>query len=166
MSSIKQKDVASGTFTLTLNALASSSTLIAGQQSTAVSNASNEYLDYLVSGFIKAGTSPTAGKSIEVWIYGSLNSTPDYPDGLTGTDGAQTFTSRDTLTTSCFLLASVTVTAVTGAVWYFRPTGIAQFFGGTLPTSFGLFVTQDTTVNLDAVAGGTFYYSGRYATVA
>jgi hypothetical protein len=46
---------------------------IAGRASTAVDNTTNVDLDHLVSGFVKLGTSPTAGRVIEVWAYAPLS---------------------------------------------------------------------------------------------
>ena len=55
--------VASAAYTLTLGALATSSTRTAGRESTAVSNAGNKYLDYLIAGKITTGTTPTVSLS-------------------------------------------------------------------------------------------------------
>lgn len=166
MADIKLKLAASASLTLGLASLATDSSQLAGRQSTAVDNTSNLYLDYLVSGKIKMGTSPTAGKAVEVYLYGALNDTPAYPDQITGSDGNVTMTTRDILAACCPLLASFVTTTTTGQVLYMRPMGIAQFFGGILPPKWGLFVVHNSGVSLDSTAGNhVFSYTPVYNTL-
>jgi hypothetical protein len=81
---VKLAYAASAAYTKTFASLATSPTLVAGWETTAVSNTTNLYLDYGVGGIITVGTSPTANTTIEVWAYASRNDTPTYPDQITG----------------------------------------------------------------------------------
>ena len=73
--------------TITLASLASDTNLLAGRESDVVDNSSNLYLDYLLSGKVTTGTSPTSARSIEVWAYALINDTT-YPGVFDGTDSA------------------------------------------------------------------------------
>ena len=52
--------------TMDLANLASSSTFLAGRESTQIDNTTNKYMDALVSGQISVGTTPTANTQIVV----------------------------------------------------------------------------------------------------
>lgn len=166
MADFKQKDVASSALTITLASLASDSSLLAGRQSTVIDNSSNQYLDYLVSGKITAGTSPTAAKSIEVWAFATADDAPVYPDQFGASDAGVTPTSRDILANACALVASIPTDSTSNRTYWFRPTSIAALFGGVLPKKFGLFVVHNTGVNLNSTGSNhAIYSSPRYATV-
>lgn len=142
----------SAAYTITLTSLASSSSKVAGRESTAISHTTADALDYLVGGKITTGTSPTAGKTIDVWVYGSIDDTPTYPDVFDGTDSAETVTSENVRNSALKLLASMVIDSTSDRTYWFGPTGIAQLFGGGLPKNHGLFVAHDTAVNLNATA--------------
>lgn len=161
---IKIEYASSATFTITLASLASSSTFVAGRESTAVSNTTNKYLDYLIGGKSATGTSPTAGE-IRVYGYGSWNDTPTYPDVLDGTDSAETFTSANILAASVPIIGSTATSATSDVVYYFRANSLAQAFGGLVPKNFGLFVAHNTVQTLNGTAGNhSFVHTGVYAT--
>lgn len=164
---VKIAYAASANYALTLASLASSSTLVAGRESTAVSNTTNKYLDYLVAGTVRTGTSPTASKTVEVWVYASRNDTPDYPDVFDGTDSAETVTSAD-IKRLCLALAAVALTDSTSDRDYpYKPVSIAALHGGTCPMHHGLFLTHDTGVALNSTESNHEHsYTGVYATVA
>jgi hypothetical protein len=146
--------------TISLNSLATSSTLVAGRESTAVDNRTNLDLDHLVSGKVKLGTSPTVSTFIEVWAHAPISiasGTPTYADVLTGADAAATITSVNVKQSMFRLLWSTIVDATTGRVFYMPPTSIALAFGA-MPPYWGLWLTHSTAVNLDASAGGSFNY--------
>ncbi len=63
-------------------------------------------MDYLISGKIRTGTSPTAGRSIEVWAVGSWDGTL-WPDVFDGTESAETITSAEIKNSICRLVASM-----------------------------------------------------------
>lgn len=134
--------------TIGLGSLAASSTLVAGRESTVVDNGSDEFLDFLISGYIKAGSSPTAG-IIEVWAYGQLDDTPSYPDTITGSDAARTLTSRDVMFAGLRLGARIVTTTTTDFVYPIAPFSIAQLFG-QVPKRWGVFVTHSMVAALNA----------------
>ena len=138
-----------------------SSTVYAGRASTAVDNRTNKDLDHLVSGKITLGTSPTVGKTVSVFAYAAASvasGTPTYPDSITGTDAVKTMTSANVTFACLRFLWAGTSDAVTGRVLEMPPTSIAQAFG-SVPPFWGLFVTHDTGVALDATAGNhSFQY--------
>lgn len=153
--------------TITLASLATSSTLVAGQESTAVDNTTNKYLDYKLSGKITTGTTPTTAKTIEVWVIPTINDTPTWPDVFDGTDSAETVTSRDILA-ACGRLAAVMATSATSDQAYpFVCGSVAALFGGACPDRFVVFVTHDTAVNLNATGSNhEISVAGIYETVA
>ncbi|NBW19056.1 MAG: hypothetical protein EBR82_64880 [Caulobacteraceae bacterium] len=71
MADVKIYYVSPSDATITLASLASDTNLLAGRESNAIDNSSNLYLDYLISGKVTTGTSPTTARSIEVWAVGS-----------------------------------------------------------------------------------------------
>lgn len=142
----------SAAYTITLTGLGTSNTKVAGRESTAISHTTADPLDYLVGGKITTGTTPTVNKTIDVWVYASIDDTPTYPDVFDGTDSAETVTSENVRNSALKLLTSIVVDATSDRTYWFGPTGIAQLFGGGLPKNHGLFVTHDTAVNLNATA--------------
>lgn len=138
--------------TITLASLASSASLVAGQESTAIDNTTNEYLDVLVSGFVTSGTTPTAG-SLEVWVYAQLEDTPTYPDVLDGTDSAETCTSRDVMFAGMRLGARIVTTTTSDFRYPIAPFSVAALFGGQMPRRWGVFVTHVMVAALNATAG-------------
>ena len=138
-------------FTLSLASLASDSTLLAGRASTAVVNTSTLFLDVMVAGKIRAGTSPTGGV-IELWAYAGLDGTPTYPDSITGTDAAKTMTSANVKSSALRLLWATSVDTTTDRDYFVPPVSIQQVFG-QVPAQFGLFVTHSTGVALNATGG-------------
>lgn len=159
--------VASAAYTITLTSLATSSTLVAGRESTALSNASNKYLDVLTAGFITVGTTPTANTQIEVHTVGALNDTPLYPDVFDGTDSAETVSNVQIKNAICRPVAIMQVVATTSDLAYpFTPLGQRQLYGDGLPPAHVIFVTHSTAVNLNATAANhAIYHTQVYATV-
>lgn len=164
---VKVAYASSAAYTITLTSLATSSTLVAGQESTAVSNTTNLYVDYLVGGRITMGAiAATVDKTIEVWLYGSVNDVPTYPDVLDGTDSAETLTSVNVKKGAIRLLDRMFVDTTANRVYWFGPVGIAQHFGGFVPKNHGLFVTQDSGQALSATAADhVLSHTGCYNTV-
>lgn len=151
---VKIEYAASAAYTISLASLASSATLVAGQESTWVANTTNKYLDELVAGRIMVGTTPTANTQIEVHAVGTQNDTPTYPDVFDGTDSAETISNAQIKAAICRPVALIAVVATTSDLAYpFAPTGIRQLFGDGLPSSHGLFVTHSTVAALNATAG-------------
>jgi len=155
---------ASAAFTITLTGLATSATKVAGRESTAVAVGANDYLDYLIGGKLTTGTSPTVSKSIDVWVYGAIEDDPIYPVNITGSDAAATMASENQRNSALKLLHTIVVDNTSDRPYSFGPSGIAQLFGGGLPTDFGVWVTHDTAVNLNATAANqAIYHTGIFA---
>ena len=163
---IKLAYAASAAYTITLGSLASSATLVAGQESTAVSNTTNLYLDYLVAGNITVGTTPTTATVIEVWAYASQNDAPLYPDVFDGTDSAETVTSVAIKQAALRALGFLGVdSATSNRVYYLAPVSLAAVYGGLVPKNHGLFVTHSTVAALNATGGNhVLNYTGAYIT--
>lgn len=162
---------ASAAYTITLASLATSSTLVAGRESNAVSNTTDKYLDYLIGGKVTTGTSPTGGV-IEVWAYGSEEDTPTYPDVIDGTDSVETFTSRDILVYGLARIATIPVDTTSNRTYWFAPVSLAGAFGRLVggniyvPKTHGIFVAHSTGVNLHATGGNhAIWQTGVYETV-
>jgi hypothetical protein len=167
MADVKTAYGASAALTITLASLATSAGLTAGRESTAIDNTSNKYLDAIVGGKITTGTSPTTAKSILVYVYGSLNDTPLYPDVIDGTDSDETITSADIRNAALILAASITTDATSDRTYWIRAFSVANCFGGVMPKFWGVFVTHDTAVNLNSTGSNhALYYTGIYETVA
>jgi hypothetical protein len=138
--------------TITLASLATDANLLTGRESATIDNTSALVLDYLVSGKITSGTSPTTAKSIEVWAVGSWDGT-NWPDVFDGTESAETITSSDIKASVCRYIAAMATSATSNVAYHFGPVSLAAAFGGVLPPKIVLFVTHSTAVNLNATAG-------------
>ena len=138
--------------TITLASLATDANLLTGRESAAIDNTSALVLDYLVSGKITSGTSPTTAKSIEVWAVGSWDGT-NWPDVFDGTESAETITSSDIKASICRYIAAMATSATSNVAYHFGPVSLAAAFGGVLPPKIVLFVTHSTAVSLNATAG-------------
>lgn len=137
------------TITMDLASLATSSTFVAGRESSQIDNTSNKYIDCLVSGTVSVGTTPTANTTIAIYVYGADTSLATTPlDTLDGTDSAETLTNTGILN-ALRLGASVAVPATTSDVQYIvLPFSVATLFGGVMPKYWGLYVAHNTGVNL------------------
>lgn len=165
MADVKTAYGSSAALTITLASLATSSTRVAGRESTAINNTSNLYLDVLVAGKVTTGTSPTAGQ-IDVWVYGSYDDTPIYPDVLDGTDSDETFTSVD-IRNAAMEYAGFAITDTTNnRTYWFSPFSVADLFGGRMPKYWGIWVSHSTGVNLNSTGSNqAFWYTPIYNTV-
>jgi len=141
----------SSNLTITLASLATDASLLVGRESSAVDNTSNLYVDYLLSGFITTGTSPTASKIIEVHVVGLMDDST-FPSVFDGTDSAETVTAA-VKANVCRLAASMDTTSASDVAYYFGPVSVAGLFGGVLPKKFVVFVTHSTAVNLNSTSG-------------
>ncbi len=164
---IKLAYAADAAFTMDLSALASSSTLVAGRESSSVTNdtAGVKMLDYKISGTYISGTTPTAGGEARLSGVQPTEDTPTWPDVFDGTDSAETITNtaiRDKLpilwsgdySTSSNITYPI-VSALT----------LAQAFG-IVPGNFEVFFAHSQTAALKTDAGNTnsIFYKGVYAT--
>lgn len=149
--------------TMDLANLATSSTFLAGRESSQIDNTSNKFVDALVSGTVSVGTTPTANTVIGVYVWGADTSLATTAlDVLDGTDSAETLTNAGILA-ALKLGASIAVPAATSDVQYIvLPFSVAALFGGVMPKFWGLFVSHNTAVNLrnNAVNTNSFEYVG------
>lgn len=143
--------------------LGTSSTFLAGRESSQIDNTSNKFVDAFVSGSVSVGTTPTANTVIGIYVYGADTSLATTAlDVLDGTDSAETLTNAGILA-ALKLGASITVPANTSDVAYIvLPFSVAALFGGVMPKFWGLFVSHNTAVNLrnNAVNTNSFEYVG------
>lgn len=166
MADVKLAYASSAAFTFTLASLATSSTRVAGAESTAIDNTTNKYLDYIVSGKVTTGTSPTDAKQIDLWVYASFNDTPLYPDSIDGTDSTETITSEGIRNGALVLVKSIATNNTSDRTYWFAPFSVAALFGGRMPKFFGLFLAHDTGVNLNSTGSNhAFYHTGVYETI-
>lgn len=152
---IKEEYAASAALTITLASLASSITWIVGRESTEVDNSTNKYLDYLLSGKITVGTTPNAATQIRVYAWGLMEDTPTRPINVAGSDAGLTPTGGQSVIDPLFKLAAVmsTVDTTSDRTYWFGPLSIAVLFGGQMPKRFGVWVTHNTNVVLNATGG-------------
>lgn len=145
--------------TMDLDGLATSSTLIAGRESNEIDNTTNKYMDCLVQGKVKVGTTPTANTTIAVYVWGADTSLATTAiDVLDGTDSAETLTNTGVLGSALRLGAAIGVLVNTSDITYnIAPFSVAQLFGGIMPKFWGLFVAHNTGVNLHATDNTNFF---------
>lgn len=167
MADIKTAYASSANLTLGLASLATSSTWLAGRESTEVDNTSNKYLDYKLSGKITVGTTPTINTEIRVYVVGLMDDST-YPDVFDGTDSAETVTSAGVGSAFLKLAAVIPVDATTSdRTYYFDAGSVRSLFGGVLPKKFVVFVAHNTGVNFNSTAGNhQATVTGEYATTA
>lgn len=154
---------------ITLTGLPSNSVgvLTTGQSSLAISNtgAGAFFLDAFIGGKLTVGASPTDARQIEVWAYGNIDDLPTYPDTILGTD-AQKVMAIGSKNASLKLLSVIGTDPTSNKTYYFGPTSIASAFGGMLPKSWGVFITQNTAVSLNTTGSNhSITYTPIYETV-
>ena len=148
--------------TFDVSSLATSSTYVAGRESTEVDNTTNKFMDCLVNvdGITgHASTAPTIGQQIVLYCWGSDTST-DAPDTLVGSDGARTLAHAAVLNGLKFCAASAVTVATAGLVYYIQPFSIASKFGGIMPKYWGLYLAHNHTGALAAAQTTLFTYNG------
>ena len=160
------------TTTNLVSASASNQSLISGWTSGTVTNNSNNYTDYAYSGkFTTASTSRQIG-TLNVYVISALNDTPTWTATSAGTLGTEsatpvTFTTINQLNSIGRLLVSITATVTASEIYTFPQIGIAQLFGGLVPTQHCLFITGNvaTTTAAGLAATCALYYEpiiGKY----
>jgi hypothetical protein len=153
---------ASAALTITLNGLATSVGNVAGQESTAVDNTSNLYIDAILGGTITlhASTAVVANTQIEVWVYGSYDGT-NYSGGATGSNAA--LTPVQSSKTYMKLGAILPITATTANISHkFTIGSVANLFGGVLPSKWGVWVSQSSGQTLHASNNEIEYIGVKY----
>ena len=149
--------------TMDLANLVSSSTFVGGRESSQIDNTTNKYMDCLVSGTVSVGTTPTANKTIAVYVWGADTSLATTAlDVLDGTDSAETLTNTGILNALKFGAAVAVPAATSDVAYVVLPFSVASKFGGVMPKFWGLYVAHDTAVNLrnTSVNTNSFSYVG------
>lgn len=154
---------ANTTITISLASIATSSTWVAGAESSEIDNTTNKYVDALVQGRVTVGTTPTTATNILVYVWGADTSLATTAlDVLDGTDSAETITSAGVRNGMLALGAVLDVDSTTSnRVYYAKPFSVAQLFGGLMPKFWGLFVAHNTGVNLNSTGSNhAFSFNG------
>lgn len=161
---IKIAYAADGQPTITLASLATSSTFVFGREATSVSNGSNKYLDYEITGKVTTGTSPTVDKELRLYGIKPINDTPTWPDVFDGTDSDETITNTYILDKLPLLWSGSN--SATSNITYpiLSAITLAQAWG-IVPDNFTFFFTHNTGVNLNSTGSNhELSYRGIYAT--
>lgn len=153
---------ARSTMTISPASLASSADWTAGRESNEVDNSTDLYNDVLLQGFVTVGTTPTAGTAILIYVWGSDQAASVANlDAIDGVDSAETLTSTAIRDGLLRLAARLEVNAATSDRRYLMGAmSLAQLFGGNMPRHWGIFVTHNTGVALNAT-GGNHQFSWR-----
>jgi hypothetical protein len=160
---VKLSYAASVALTITLDGLASNSAFLIGQESTALDNASNLYIDGRVTARVRTGTTPTVDTEIRLYGYAALDDTPTYPDTITGTNGTRTLTNAYILDSGLILLGMTAVSAAVNITYPIRCLTIAEAFG-LHPKRVGVFAVHNTGAALHATGPSVVTYIGAYLT--
>lgn len=165
LSTLNSSVTDSTAITITLAGLATSATLIGGRQSTIVTNVTNRFLDAMVTGQVMTGTTPTAAKTIAVYVFVPIRFAASafvYATAggtvLGEADAAATFDAEQR--SGSVILAGASSTNATSDRSYSFSFSVAEVVG-YMPLKWGIFVTHDTGVALNATAGNhSFHYVG------
>lgn len=147
--------------TITLTGLTDSATV--GRSSVVVDNASNRYLDALVTAKFGLTTGTiSAPSAVFVYAYASVDGGTEYPDAVAGTDSGITINNP----TQLKLLGAV-YCAAQSAVYKGGPWSFAALYGGRMPEKWGVVVINDCGIALSGTAGDqAIEYQGIYATAS
>ena len=150
--------------TFDISSLGTSSTFVAGRESTQIDNTSTQYVDCLVNvdGITgHASTAPTVGQLIALYAWGADTSLATTAiDVLDGTDSAETLSHVSVLNSLRFAGAAAVTVATAGLVYYIQPFSIASLFGGVVPKFWGLYLAHNHTGALAASQTGLFSFNG------
>lgn len=150
--------------TFDLSSLGTSSSFVAGRESTQIDNTSTMYDDCLVN--VKgitghASTAPTVGQYIGLWVWGADTSLATTAiDVLDGTDSAETLSHVSVLNSLKFAAAPTVTVATAALVYYIQPFSVAALFGGVMPKFWGLYAAHNHTGALGASNNSLFSFNG------
>lgn len=142
--------------TITLNSLASSSTV--GRQATVIDNGTNLYDDALVTTIVSTSASALASpNAVYVYVSGSEDGTNyDQDSAVMGaTDAGYTIDA----TTATNLRAAAIINCSTSSKVYNKVFSVAQLFGGVMPRKWTVVVVNNTGQALLS-SGNSMSYSG------
>jgi hypothetical protein len=150
--------------TFDLSSLGTSSTFLAGQESSQIDNTTTQYVDAIVN--VKgitghASTAPTVGQMIQLYVWGADTSLATTAiDVLDGTGSAETLAHASVLNSLRFAAAPAVTVATAALLYYIQPFSVAQLFGGVMPKFWGLFVAHNHTGALGASNNTLFSFNG------
>jgi hypothetical protein len=136
----------------------------AWRASTAITNATNQYVDVLVGGNIEVDAQ-TADGTIEIYAYASADGGTTYSGGLDGTTATITWGTTQNTTVNGFnqlvLLGVVDVDATDDSVDVeFGPFSLSAGYG-MVPEDWGIVVRNNCDGQFDATgSANTLHYSG------
>ena len=138
--------------TTNLQSLASNPTWTTGWSSAVQDNTSNLYDDVLVTGTIKmGGSSATANTVCEIWAWAPLDDTPTYPDTITGSEASGiALTSANVKLSGAFKRLGSFIFDPNASRVYPFSYSLANAFDGYMPKKWGLFITHNAGVALNA----------------
>ncbi len=129
------------------------------RQSAVVDNSSDKFIDAMVGGTIRTGTSPTAGDEIIVSAYAIAEGThasPVYTGGCSGSDDGYIAGGEEGLLRRLVLIQ---VDGTTDQDYVFGPVSVAAAFSGVLPYKWGIMVQNESGAALDST-GHTVKFEG------
>lgn len=151
MTTLKPSYISPVALTITTGSLASDANLLAGRQSNVANNTSDLAVDCVVGGAIAApGSAPTAGTSIEAWLFGSWNGGTTFTGGASSGGDANLSLATTGVKQLMSRVALISQTDTTARAYDFGPVSVAQAFGGTMPDHWGVFIVHDLGVTLGA----------------
>ena len=170
---ITLKRDATSTITTTnlVSASAASQTLVGGWTSTGVTSATSNAVDFEISGVIRVAAANNQAGTIAIYVIPALNDTPTWPtavsSGTFGTESATPVVFADTnhRDSIAVLLKAISCTATASASYEFSGASIAAAFGGTPPSNWCLWITNNatTTTTTGFQATCALYYQAVYA---
>lgn len=167
---LKLTSRSSAAITFDISSLGTSSTFVAGRESTEIDNTTNNYIGAMV--YVKpilghASTAPTVGQQITLYAWGSdVSLATTAIDVLDGTDSAETLSHVSILNSLKFVAAPTVTVATAGLSYYIAPFDVASLFGGNMPNFWGLFLSHNHTGALAASQSTLFTYEGVTYTAA
>lgn len=171
MSTILTQTLSANTaITFDISSLGTSSTFVAGRESTQVDNTSTNYIDAIVNVDTilgHASTAPTIGQQIQLYAWGADTSLATTAiDVLDGTDSAETLSHVSILNSLKFVAAPTVTVATAGLAYFIPPFSVASLFGGNMPKFWGLYLAHNHTGALAASQSALFSFNGVTYTAA
>jgi hypothetical protein len=149
--------------TFDVSSLGTSSTFVAGRESTQVDNTSPKYDDVVITcdGVLgHASTAPTVGQYIGLWLWGSDVSLATTPiDTLDGVDSAETLGHVSVLNSLKFVAGPAVTVNTAGLKYYFQPFSVVNVLGH-MPKFWGLYLAHNHTGALAASQSSIWSYYG------
>lgn len=130
--------------TTALDAVASSTTLLAGWTSASITSAAD---DYLISGTFNVESASLSAGRIHVYVYATLTGStwPDiFSAGTPGTQGTATVRNAQMRDASMRLLWATDTTTAASLFYSVPKLGVAALFNNVLPPVWAVFITQST----------------------